>query len=433
VDLVTFRGELALACPGCKRGLLRLLFGMSENVSAPPAPAPPVEITTAPAAASDDPGCTQPPQFGTDDEVEPEDVDGGLTPRQTLRDYEILHELGRGGMGVVYRAKHKALNRVVALKMILSGVHAGADEIARFRVEAEAIARLKHPNIVQVYDIRQQDGQAYFSLEFCGGGSLSGKLRGKPLVPKEAARIVESLARAMQAVHDAGILHRDLKPANVLLTDDGTPKITDFGLAKKLDEGGQGKTRTGAIVGTPAYMAPEQAEGKKDLGPSADIYALGAILYECLTGRPPFQAATTLDTVLQVISDEPVPPRRLNSKVPRDLEVICLKCLRKAPRGRYASAAALADDVRRYLDGEPIEARRPGILRRTWMATRKRPIYALLALLLALGLILGVIDYARSRNVFQGFTWEEVRRIWDLLWSDPPGKPSIPPRRSDGT
>src|SRR5262245_54964759 len=259
VDLVTFRGELALACPGCKRSLLRLLVGVAENAAVPPTPDSLAELATTPPDSTVDPDRTQPPRFGIDDEVEPEEVEEGLSPAQILRDYEIEGELGRGGMGIVYRAKHRGLNRLVALKMILSGEHAGSDEVARFRIEAEAIARLKHPNIVQVYDIRQQDGQAYFSLEFCGGGSLSSRLRGKPLVPKEAARVVEPLARAMQAVHDAGILHRDLKPANVLLTEDGTPKITDFGLAKKLDEAGQGKTRTGAVMGTPSYMAPEQA------------------------------------------------------------------------------------------------------------------------------------------------------------------------------
>src|SRR5262245_59647670 len=180
----------------------------------------------------------------------------------------------------------------------------------------------------------------------------------------------------MHAAHEAGIIHRDLKPANVLLAADGTPKITDFGLAKNFTEPGQGKTRSGAVMGTPSYMAPEQAEGKKDVGPLADVYALGAVLYECLIGRPPFRAASTFDTILQVISEEPVPPRRLNSKVPRDLEVICLKCLHKAPAGRYASAADLADDLRRYIGGEPIRARPPGVVRRTWQAMRKRPVYA---------------------------------------------------------
>jgi serine/threonine protein kinase len=199
------------------------------------------------------------------------------------------------------------------------------------------------------------------------------------------------------------------------MSDDGTPKITDFGLAKKLDDG-PGKTRTGAVVGTPSYMAPEQAEGKKDLTPLVDVYSLGAILYECLTGRPPFKAATTLDTVLQVISEEPAPPRRLNSRVPRDLEVISLKCLAKDPRARYASAAALADDLKRYLDGEPIRARPPGLLRRTWKTMRKRPLYALLAAMLAGGLLLGVYDYGRARGAFAGWSRDEAYRVWEWFW-----------------
>jgi serine/threonine protein kinase len=221
----------------------------------------------------------------------------------------------------------------------------------------------------------------------------------------------------MQAAHARGILHRDLKPANVLFAEDGTPKITDFGLAKKLDEKDQGRTRTGAVMGTPSYMAPEQAEGKKDVGPLADVYGLGAILYECLTGRPPFRSATTFDTLLQVITEEVVPPRRLNSRVPRDLEVICLKCLHKDPTGRYADAAGLAADLRRYLDGEPIRARPAGIVRRTWKTMRRRPIYAVLVLLFAVTVLVGVYDYARASNSFQYFTWSEAGSIWNYIRS----------------
>jgi serine/threonine-protein kinase len=228
--------------------------------------------------------------------------------------YELLAELGRGGMGVVYQARHGKLNRVVALKMILAGSHAGAADLARFQTEAEAIARLQHPNIVQVHEVGEHEGKPFFSLEFCAGGSLAQKLNGTPLPAREAAALLETLARAMQAAHDQHIIHRDLKPANVLLTEAGVPKITDFGLAKKLDEAGQ--THSGAIMGTPSYMAPEQAGGKSGaIGPAADVYALGALLYECLTGRPPFKAATALDTIMQVVSEEPVPPRQLNAKV----------------------------------------------------------------------------------------------------------------------
>jgi tRNA A-37 threonylcarbamoyl transferase component Bud32 len=281
----------------------------------------------------------------------------------TIPGHEILGELGRGGMGVVYKARQTKLNRLVALKMVLAGGHAGAAELLRFQTEAEAIARLQHPNIVQVYEVGEHEGKPFFSLEFCGGGSLEKNLAGTPLPAGEAAALLEVLARAVQAAHDKGVIHRDLKPANVLLADNGTPKITDFGLAKKLDEVGQ--TTTGAIMGTPSYMAPEQAGGRSlEIGPPADVYALGAILYECLTGRPPFKAATALDTMQQVVSDDPVPPTQLQSQTPRDLETICLKCLGKEPRKRYDSAKELADDLRRFLAGEPIVARPVGRVER---------------------------------------------------------------------
>jgi serine/threonine-protein kinase len=257
--------------------------------------------------------------------------------------YEILGELGRGGMGVVFQARRLKLNRVVALKMVLAGGHAGPDDLARFLAEAEAVAALQHPHIVQLHDFGEHNGLPFFTLEFVPGGSLADKLRGTPLQPKEAARVVEQLAQAVQYAHGKGIVHRDLKPANVLLAEGGTPKVTDFGLAKRV-EVGSGLTATGAILGTPSYMAPEQAGGHgKRVGPAADVYALGAILYECLTGRPPFRAATAFDTVLQVLSAEPVPPGRLLPGLPRDLETVCLKCLHKERNKRYASAAELAE------------------------------------------------------------------------------------------
>jgi serine/threonine-protein kinase len=277
--------------------------------------------------------------------------------------YEILAELGRGGMGVVYKARQVKLDRVVALKMVLSGEHAGRAELARFRIEAEAVARLQHPNIVQVFEVGEAGGRPFFSLEFCPGGSLAERLRGTPLPALEAARLVETLARAMDAAHRAGVVHRDLKPANVLLSADGTPKVTDFGLAKRLHDSA-GQTATGAVLGTASYMAPEQAEARKDVGPAADVYALGAILYECLTGRPPFQAATTLDTILQVVSDDPVPPRQLNPAVPRDLGAVCSKCLQKDPRRRYEGARALADDLACFAEGDPVAAGQSGLLDR---------------------------------------------------------------------
>jgi serine/threonine-protein kinase len=299
-----------------------------------------------------------------------------------LPGYEIVGELGRGGMGVVYLARQQSLDRLVALKMILAGGHASDLDLIRFRTEAAAVARLQHPNIVQVYEVGEHNGLPYFSLELCGGGSLAAKLREHPLPASQAAELVATLARAIHEAHQRGIVHRDLKPANVLLTADGTPKISDFGLAKQLDSQ-VGRTQTGAIVGTPSYMAPEQAEGKsRGVGPATDVYALGAILYELLTGRPPFQAETPLDTAMKVVSEEPVPPRRLRPKLARDLETICLKCLEKEGRRRYASALELAEDLRRQLDGEPILARPLGPAGRLARWARLRP--ALAATLVAL-------------------------------------------------
>jgi serine/threonine-protein kinase len=287
--------------------------------------------------------------------------------------YEVEAMLGRGGMGVVYRARHLRLGRTVALKMLLAGDCAGPSERARFQREAEAVANLRHANIVQVYDVGEQDGRPFFTMEIALGGSLAEKLAGVPQPAREAAALVVTLAQAVSAAHQGGILHRDLKPANVLLTADGTPKISDFGLARRL-EGGDRLTQSGAMLGTPSYMAPEQARGRtRALGPPVDIYALGAILYELLTGRPPFQGETTADTLLQVISQEPVPPSRLNPRVPRDLETICLKCLHKEPQRRYASAAALAADLRCFLQGEAIAARPEGRLERLARGVRRRP------------------------------------------------------------
>jgi WD40 repeat protein/tetratricopeptide (TPR) repeat protein len=296
-----------------------------------------------------------------------------LPDRPVVQGYEILEVLGRGGMGVVYKARQLSLNRLVALKMILAGSHASPQDLLRFRSEAEAVAHLQHPNIVQIYEVGERGGLPYFSLEFVDGGSLDQKLDGTPLPERQAAELMSVLARAIQAAHQRGIVHRDLKPGNVLLTLEGTPKITDFGLAKRLDSGVQ-QTQTGVVVGTPSYMAPEQGSGKThEIGPAADIYALGAILYELLTGRPPFKAATPLDTVLQVIGEEPVPPSRLQPKVPRDLETICLKCLQKEPGKRYATALELAEDLDRFGRGEPIRARPVGNVERLWRWAKRNP------------------------------------------------------------
>jgi len=290
----------------------------------------------------------------------------------TFAGYDVLSVLGRGGMGVVYKARQRGLNRLVALKMISSGVHADVDELARFRSEAEAVAHLQHPNIVQIYEVGEEDGRPFFSLEFVDGVSLAKKIQDAPLPPREAARLAQVLALAMAYAHGRGIIHRDLKPANVLLTADGTPKIGDFGLAKRLEDVSQ--TRTGTVLGTPSYMAPEQTEGNSDaVGPLADVYALGAMLYDLLTGRAPFRGTTVLDTLEQVRVREPVPPVQLQPGVPRDLETICLKCLQKDPGRRYASATALAEDLGRFLRGEPILARPVSRGERLWRWCKRNP------------------------------------------------------------
>src|SRR6516165_9326656 len=252
--------------------------------------------------------------------------------------YEVEAVLGHGGMGVVFRARHLRLGRLVALKMTLAGAYAGSHERERFRREAEAIAALRHTNVVQVYDVGDWAGRPYFTMELIEGGSLAQRLAGSPQPARQAAALLATLAEAMHAAHQGGIVHRDLKPANILLTLDGTPKVTDFGLARRL-EGGGGLTLSGVPLGTPSYMAPEQGRGHGDaIGPATDVYALGAILYELLTGRPPFRAETAAATLQQVLAEDPVPPTRLNPRVPRDLEIICLKCLQKQPHCRYPSA-----------------------------------------------------------------------------------------------
>jgi WD40 repeat protein/tRNA A-37 threonylcarbamoyl transferase component Bud32 len=357
---------------------------MSDTPQSLPNPSPSAAVTaTAPPATSSD--------VAADSSSSAADRDARLPAAGVplaVPGYEILEELGRGGMGVVYKARHLKLQRVVALKMIRSGDYASPAELARFLTEAEAVAHLQHPNIVQIFETGQHAGLPYFTLEFVEGGSLATKIGAQPLPAGVAARLVEDLARGMHHAHGKGLLHRDLKPANVLLTADGTPKIADFGLAKKL-EADSGLTQTGAIMGTPSYMAPEQAEGRtRDIGPRTDVCALGAILYECLTGRPPFRGSTTLETLEQVRLAEPVPVRQLQPRVPRDLETICLKCLEKAPPRRYATALDLAEDLRRFRMHEPIRARRASLPERVAKWSRRRPAAAALiavCLLAALG------------------------------------------------
>jgi serine/threonine-protein kinase len=266
--------------------------------------------------------------------------------------YDVECVLGRGGMGVVFKAKDRRCQRIVAIKMMLAGPYADPLELARFRREAEAMAALRHPNIVQIHDASA--GRHHFTMEFVDGGSLAEKLAGKPLAVRDAAAMAAKLARAVQFAHQNGFIHRDLKPANILLTTDGTPKIADFGLARAIETGPE-ITFYGDRLGTPCYMAPEQAMGKTGaIGPAVDVYALGAVLYEMLTGRPPFKGQSAAETERQVVVDDPVPPSRWNPKVPRDLEAICLKCLEKSPSRRYASAQDLADDLHHLLDGQRV-------------------------------------------------------------------------------
>jgi eukaryotic-like serine/threonine-protein kinase len=306
-------------------------------------------------------------------------------PLPRVPGYEVEAVLGHGGMGVVFRARHLRLGRKVALKMTLAGSYAGPHERERFRREAEAIAALQHANVVQVYDVGDWASRPYFTMELIDGGSLAQRLTGAPQPARQSAALLATLAEAMHAAHQGGIVHRDLKPANILFTPDGTPKVTDFGLARRL-EGGAGLTVSGVPLGTPSYMAPEQARGEsRAVGPAVDVYALGAILYELLTGRPPFRAETPAETVRQVVDQEPVPPARLNAQVPRDLETVCLKCLRTEPQGRYATAAALADDLRRFGEGRPIRARPLSLATRSWRWGRRNPAAAaLMATVLAL-------------------------------------------------
>jgi serine/threonine protein kinase/Tfp pilus assembly protein PilF len=303
-----------------------------------------------------------------------ESVPEGKLPQ--IPGYEVLAELGRGGMGVVYQARHCFLKRLVALKMILAGPHAGPAAKARFRTEAEAVARLHHTNIVQIYEVGECEGRPFLALEFVDGNSLLRKVCGKAQTENEIARLMETLAGAVHYSHERGIIHRDLKPNNILMASDGTPKITDFGLAKVLDAD-LSLSQTDTLIGTPSYMAPEQAAGKTErVGTSADVYSLGAIMYELLTGRAPFRGDSPLKTLEQVRNQEPVPPGRLRKSISRDLETICLKCLEKNPEKRYSSAYALAEDLNRFLDGRPIQARPMRSWQKCWRFIRRHPAIA---------------------------------------------------------
>jgi serine/threonine protein kinase/mono/diheme cytochrome c family protein len=341
--------------------------------------------------------------------ADPRAVPAHLADKLRPLGYEVVELIDHGGMGVVYKATQIDLRRTVALKMI-AGLRVGPKQLMRFRLEAEAVARLEHPNVVQIYDVGEVDGHWYFSMEYVGGGTLAHRLANGPLPPATAAAWLERVARAVHYAHTRGIVHRDLKPANILLSVGSgqsavggqedqpsasslptanpplptVPKITDFGLAKRLGADTD-HTATGEVIGTPAYMAPEQALGRTgELGPACDVYALGAVLYEALTGRAPFRGNTVLETLRQVISDDPTEPRRVNPAVPRDLEAVCLKCLEKSRARRYATAEALADDLRRAQEGRPVTARPVSVLNRAARWVRRHPAWTAAAVVMAL-------------------------------------------------
>ncbi len=361
----------------------RLTATVMTQADSAPAPSEPL-VTMAEAAPAPVLARTRP--------ALPDEVPQGQTPAlptSSVPGFELLSVLGHGGMGVVYKARQLSLGRIVALKMVLHAEYASSHQRRQLQAEAEAVARLQHPNIVQIYEVGEHKGLPYLALEYCGGGCLGDQLDGTPWQPQRAAKLVQTLARAVQAAHEAGVVHRDLKPGNVLLTANGEPKITDFGLAKRLDTPGQ--TRTGALMGTPSYMSPEQGQGRKDVGPPTDIYALGAVLYELLTGRPPFLGATVMETVRQVIDQEPVSVRRLQPRMPRDLETICMQCLHKEPHKRYATAAALAEDLHRFGAREPVAARPVGPVGKLAKWARRRPAVATLLVLLVTAVATGAV------------------------------------------
>jgi serine/threonine protein kinase len=341
--------------------------------------------------------------------------DGDLLPQ--IPGYEIVRVVDEGGMGIVYEARQRDLGRRVAVKMI-SGMRFGPTQVARFRAEAEASARLQHANFVQIFEIGQVNGRPFFSMEYVDGGSLAQHLSHTRPSPRRAAELVSTLAQAIHVAHACGIVHRDLKPSNVMLTAAGIPKIADFGLAKRLDDD-SGHTRTGEVLGTPSYVAPEQAAGQKEqIGPATDVYALGAILYELLAGRPPFRGANPLDTLRQVATQDPMPPSRLAPSTPPDLEAICLKCLEKAPAARYASAWELAEDLRRFLNGQPVRARRTGTIRRAWKWIRRHPQGVALAgtvAVIAILPIFSLIGHYRAQRHLSRKAEQEAVRVREIL------------------
>lgn len=335
-----------------------------------------------------------------------------ISPRE-FGDYELLEEVGRGGMGVVYRARQRSLDRIVALKMILANQWASEDQVRRFQLEAKAAASLSHPNIVNIYEVGQIQGQHYFAMRHVEGCSLADRLAKAPIETEQAVRLLIDIARAVEHLHRHHIVHRDLKPSNILLDGGECPYVTDFGLAKAWAPDSQ-VTATGVIAGTPSYMAPEQAwPGSEPVGPAADVYSLGAILYELLTRRPPFREDNPLDTLIQVREREPALPRSLNRRVPRELEMICLKCLEKSPQRRYPTSAALADELERYLKQEALSVRPPGVPERVVRWARRQP--ALATRLIAVGAYWGLESYLHLRGLFdRDFHW--IVTIVVLFW-----------------
>jgi hypothetical protein len=387
--------------------------------------------------------------FAEDDQVRrlaeplrPPPEDDTLAPAQTAADpslgvvryfgdYELLQEIARGGMGVVYRARQVSLDRIVALKMILAGHLAGEDDVQRFRQEARTAAGLQHPGIVALHEVGEHDGQHFFSMDFIEGKSLADMVREQPLPPAQAIRYVRQVAEALQFAHERGVLHRDLKPSNVLVDRFDTPRVTDFGLAKHLDKDA-GLTASGAVVGTPSYIPPEQASGQRGVvGPHSDVYSLGALLYELVTGRPPFRAATPVDTILQVLQDEPAPPRLLNPAISRDLETVLLKCLAKDPARRYRAAKDLADDLQALLDGRPVRARRPGLVERAgrWISRNRSPaalagLSGLAAVVLVTAFLFGVEQYGQWQRGWLYLENEGPVLTGEVL--DPDGRRVLP-------
>ena len=334
-----------------------------------------------------------------------------------IASYEILDEIGRGGMGVVYKAEDPRLKRNVALKVILAGGHAGDVELARFQIEAESVAKLKHHTFVQIYEVGSDEGLPFLALEYCGGGSLEDRIGESPPTPRESAELIAKLADAMEYAHQAGVIHRDLKPGNVLFDENGEPKITDFGLAKKVGED-DSHTRTVSVMGSLGYMSPEQASGHtREATPAVDVYALGAMLYRLLAGKTPFEGASTVESLQLVINGVPIPIRRLSPSCPRDLDTICLKCLEKSPANRYRTAADLADDLQRFLKGEPIAARAATPLEQLVSWARRNPLPTTLAVggIVMLALLAGAMAWTSYRNyrVIEAIQRHEMR-VQDL-------------------